>query len=137
MAWFKVDDKLHDHRKARQAGKAAMGVWALAGSWCMAAETDGFVPQWVLSRWGTKKDAERLVLVGFWHPHQQDGDDGWQFHDWLTYQPDARTLQLVRQAESKAGSFGNHKRWHTNRKVKDPECPFCKEAPADPEEETA
>lgn len=27
MPWFKVDDRLHDHFKARQAGKAAMGVW--------------------------------------------------------------------------------------------------------------
>ena len=42
--WFKVDDKLHDHRKARKAGKAAMGVWVLAGSWSMDNETDGFVP---------------------------------------------------------------------------------------------
>lgn len=127
MAWFKVDDKLHDHRKVRAAGKAAMGVWVLAGSWCMASETDGFVPESVLNRWGAKKDADRLVAVGFWEPATQDGEDGWRFHDWLTYQPDARTLQLVREAESKAGSFGNHKRWHINRKVRDPQCSFCKE----------
>lgn len=41
MSWFKVDDKLHDHRKARKAGKSAMGVWVLAGSWCMSSETAG------------------------------------------------------------------------------------------------
>jgi hypothetical protein len=132
MAWFKVDDKLHDHRKVRQAGKSAMGVWVLAGSWCMASETDGFVPETVLTRWGTKRDAETLVSVGFWDRAEQNGEPGWQFHDWLAYQPDARTLRLVREAESKAGSFGNHKRWHTNRKVKDPECQFCndQEVPA-------
>ena len=128
MSWFKVDDKLHDHRKVRQAGKSAMGVWVLAGSWCMSAETDGFVPESILTRWGTRKDAERLVDVGFWDIAEQKGESGWQFHDWLTYQPDARTLQLVREAESKAGSFGNHKRWHINRKVNDPECSHCKEA---------
>jgi hypothetical protein len=128
MAWFKVDDKLHDHGKARKARKAAMGVWVLAGSWCMFAETDGFVPEVVLSRWGSKRDAQALVDAGFWDVAKRDGEDGWQFHDWHIYQPDARTLQLVREAESKAGSFGNHKRWHTNRKVRDPECEFCKES---------
>ena len=57
MAWFKVDDKLHDHRKARRAGKAAIGVWVLAGSWAMDNLTDGFVPEVVLLRWGTRTDA--------------------------------------------------------------------------------
>lgn len=128
MPWFKVDDQLHDHRKARKAGRAAMGVWVLAGSWCMASETDGFVPTDVLNRWGTKRDADKLVEVGFWFVDTQDGEDGWRFHDWLTYQPDARTMRLVKDAESQAGSLGNHKRWHRNRGVKDPECRFCQEA---------
>ncbi len=127
MSWFKVDDKLHDHRKARKAGKAAMGVWVLAGSWCMSSETDGFVPESVLTRWGTAKDAAQLVAVGLWYVDHRDGEDGWGFHDWLTYQPDARTLRLVREAESKAGSKGNHMRWHVRRKVVDPECLHCTE----------
>jgi hypothetical protein len=128
MPWFKVDDKLHDHHKSRLAGKAAMGVWALAGSWCMANETDGFVPETVLSRWGTKRDAARLVEVGFWRTATRHGEPGWRFHDWLKYQPDARTMRLKQEAESEAGSLGNHKRWHRNRGVVDPECKFCQEA---------
>jgi hypothetical protein len=131
MSWFKVDDKLHDHRKVRKAGKSAMGVWVLAGSWSMFAEMDGFVPDSVLARWGTRRDAQTLVDVGFWDVAERNGESGWQFHDWLKYQPDARTLALVREAESEAGSFGNHKRWHTNRKVKDPECKWCTEPPAE------
>ena len=127
MPWFKIDDTFHDHRKSRAARKAAVGVWTLAGSWAMANKTDGFVPEEVLTRWGTKADAARLVEVGLWLVDEQDGETGWRFHDWLNYQPDARTMRLVEEAESKAGSFGNHKRWHTNRKVKDPECSFCRE----------
>lgn len=127
MPWFKVDDKLHDHRKARKAGRSAMGVWVLAGSWCMASESDGFVPASVLARWGTKRDAERLVAVGLWYPDEQDDEDGWRFHDWLSYQPDARTMRLKQEAESRAGSEGNHRRWHKRRGVVDPECPFCQE----------
>jgi hypothetical protein len=93
MSWFKVDDKLHDHRKVRKAGKSAMGVWVLAGSWSMFAEMDGFVPDSVLARWGTKRDAQTLVDVGFWDVAERNGESGWQFHDWLKYQPDARTLR--------------------------------------------
>lgn len=128
MPWFKVDDKLHDHRKPRKAGKAAMGVWVLAGSWSMAAETDGFIPEHVLARWGTKRDAERLVEAGFWFPDTDDGEAGWRFHDWLVYQPDARTMRLKQEAESQGGTHGNHVRWHQRRKVLDPECKFCQEA---------
>lgn len=127
MPWLKVDDKLHDHHKARAAGKAAMGVWVLAGSWCMAHETDGFVPESVLTRWGNKRDAERLVAAGFWRTATRHGEAGWRFHDWLKYQPDVRTMRLKQEAESVAGSRGNHKRWHRNRGVVDPECKFCRE----------
>jgi hypothetical protein len=76
MTWFKVDDKLHDHRKVRAAGKAAMGVWVLAGSWAADNLTDGFIPTTVLPRWGTRADANKLVTAGLWHTDEQDGEKG-------------------------------------------------------------
>lgn len=129
MAWFKVDDKLHDHRKARKARKAAMGVWVLAGSWSMDNRTDGFVPESVLSRWGTKHDAATLVGSGLWFPDHQDGEDGWRFYAWLEFQPDAKSMQLKAEAESAGGTIGNHRRWHAKRKVVDPDCEFCHPVP--------
>ena len=46
MSWFKIDDKLHSHKKvARLHGIAPMGLWALAGSWSSSQETDGFIPE--------------------------------------------------------------------------------------------
>lgn len=94
MPWFKVDDKLHDHRKTRAAGKAAMGVWVLAGSWSADNLTDGFVPASVLSRWGTRADANKLVSAGLWVADEQDGEKGWRFHQWNEdgRQPTARRL---------------------------------------------
>ncbi len=74
MPWFKVDDKLHDHRKARAAGATAMGVWVLAGSWAADNLTDGFVPASVLGRWGRPREASRLVEVGLWFADEQDGE---------------------------------------------------------------
>lgn len=127
--WFKVDDKLHDHRKSRKAGKAAMGLWVLAGSWSMDNETDGFIPADVLSRWGTPSDARRLVDAGLWREATQKGEQGWRFHDWSRFQPSAAVTAAKRAAEAEAGLRGNHKRWHAGRGITDPDCEYCYRAP--------
>ena len=125
MSWFKVDDKLHDHRKARKAGKSAMGVWVLAGSWSMDNDTDGFVPADVLARWGTLADAKRLIEAGLWREGTHKGEQGWRFHDWSRFQPSAAVTAAKRAKEAEAGLRGNHKRWHADRGINDPECEYC------------
>lgn len=127
--WFKVDDKLHDHRKSRKAGKAAMGVWVLAGSWAMDNETDGFIPDDVLTRWGTPADARRLVDAGLWREATQKGEQGWRFHDWARFQPSAAVTAAKKAAEHEAGLRGNHKRWHEARGITDPDCEYCYRVP--------
>lgn len=129
MPWFKVDDKLHDHRKARKARKAAMGVWVLAGSWCMDNLTDGFVPESVLPRWGNKHDARALVDAGLWSNATRSGEKGWQFHDWTRFQPSALVTQATRAKEQAAGVLGNHRRWHVERGITDPDCEHCHRVP--------
>lgn len=96
MAWFKVDDGLHDHRKVRAAGTPAMGLWVLAGSWSAANETHGFVPAAVVVRWATKAVARKLVDAGLWEPAQQDGETGWRFHDWREFQPTEEEIEAKR-----------------------------------------
>lgn len=100
MTWFKVDDKFHDHRKPRQAGKAAIGVWVLAGSWAADNLTDGFIPESILSRWGNRKDAERLVTAELWEPARRNGEQGWQFHHWDDYQPVKKLVEEQRKANA-------------------------------------
>lgn len=106
MPWFKVDDKLHDHRKTRACGKSAMGVWVLAGSWCADQLTDGFVPAGVLPRWGTADDAAALVDAGLWHEDTQGGEAGWRFHDWAEFQPTKASIDKSRATKSAAGRKG-------------------------------
>lgn len=127
--WFKVDDKLHDHRKARKAGKSAMGVWVLAGSWSMDNETDGFIPADVLSRWGTAADARRLIDAGLWRETTHKGEQGFRFHDWSRFQPSAAVTAAKRAKEAEAGLRGNHKRWHVERQINDPDCEYCHRVP--------
>lgn len=118
MTWFKVDDKLHDHRKARAAGKAAMGLWVLAGSWAADHLTDGFIPASILSRWGTRADANRLVTAGLWLVDEQDGEKGWRFHDWSELQPTRAQKLAEREARAIAGRLGGRASGRSRREAK-------------------
>ena len=118
MPWFKVDDKLHDHRKARSAGKSAMGVWVLAGSWSADNLTDGFVPVSILPRWGNSRDAAKLCEVGLWHPDTQDGEQGWRFHEWTERQPTRAQKMAERAERAKAGKAGGFASGRSRREAK-------------------
>ena len=99
MAWFKVDDKFHSHRKAARAGEA-LCLWVLAGSWCMDHLTDGFIPDYIALRLVPNADqyAEKLVSARLWGAAEKDGDSGWQFHDWLSQQPSREQVLAERDA---------------------------------------
>lgn len=95
MAWFKVDDQLHSHPKARRAGLEAMGLWLVAGSHCMSYLTDGFVEEWFVLSWPNGAElAERLVGTGLWLKLE----NGWQFHDWAEFQPTREKVEAEREA---------------------------------------
>jgi hypothetical protein len=93
VTWFKVDDKLHEHKKVRRMGHdlAAVGLWTLCGSWAGGERTDGFVPASIPRRWTSPSRvstlANKLVVVGMWEPAEVDGEQGWTFHDWEDYNP--------------------------------------------------
>jgi hypothetical protein len=101
MTWFKVDDRLHGHRKARIAGPAAMGLWVLAGSWAADQLTDGFVPRSQVHAFAENalELVERLVSVELWLPTVQLGEDGWLFHDWTDFQPTKADVMARREFE--------------------------------------
>jgi hypothetical protein len=98
MVWFKVDDTLAAHAKARRAGLAAMGLWVLAGSHCGQQLTDGFVPEWFVVLWPSgRKHAAALVEAGLWTPATVDGEDGWQFHEWQQSNPMREQVMAERE----------------------------------------
>lgn len=95
MPWFKIDDALHAHPKARLAGLRAMGLWTLAGSWCSQQLTDGYVPRFMIAAFQAKPtDAQQLVRAGLW----QEDVDGWRFKDWEEYQPSKVSVVANRRA---------------------------------------
>lgn len=93
MPWFRVDDTLSSHPKARQAGLPAMGLWALAGSYAAQYLTEGFVPEWYVLSWPSgKKHAAALVGAGLWLVT----DGGWMFHQWDERQPSKEQVEADR-----------------------------------------
>lgn len=107
MPYFRVDDKLHSHRKTMRASVPAMGLWVLAASWCMDQLTDGWVPSYAARRLDPDAvaHAAELVAAGYWHPETRDGDEGWLFHEWDEWQHSAEYLleRRRRNAERMAG----------------------------------
>lgn len=98
MPWFKVDDSLHSHPKVRRAGLAAMGLWAVAGSYSSQYVTEGFIPEWfVLAQKSGRKLADSLVAAGLWDRSERAGESGYQFHDWGHFQMTKAEVEATRE----------------------------------------
>ena len=89
MPWFKVDDSFYRHPKTAPLSFAAKGVWIHAGTWCADQLTDGFVPERILRSWHVPPElVAELVDAECWIKV----DGGYQFHDWLDYQPSRESV---------------------------------------------
>ncbi|MCM6776254.1 HNH endonuclease [Nocardia sp. CDC159] len=83
MAWGRIDDKMHSHKKTMRIPRArrceAMGLWGLSLSWCLGNANDGAVPAGVIELFGASASlADALVEADLWTPSM----DGWRFVDW-------------------------------------------------------
>lgn len=113
MPWFKVDDglstKLETTRIPRAHRTAALGLWALAGSWSARELTDGHIPAHMIEELaGTLEDAQRLVEAGFWLVV----DGGFQFAVWEGEQP--MRAKVIEQREKNAAKVQN---WRARNRV--------------------
>jgi hypothetical protein len=131
VTWFKVDDKLHSHRKVAALGTdvGAMALWVVAGSWSADHLTDGFIPRYIVptllpvSKARALRFAEALERVGLWdavnHPDSKmnhpdakmvqtatrnvrDLESGWQFHGWNERGRQPTSAQVLADREANA-----------------------------------
>ena len=94
MSWFRIDDTFGTHPKVlgipRSRRKAAVGLWTLAGNWCARNLTDGALPIYMIEELGgDDDDVKDLLRATLW----EETPNGFQFHDYLDYNPSrARVL---------------------------------------------
>jgi hypothetical protein len=123
VTWFKVDDSFYDHPKVFDLPDSAVALWTRAGCWSARNLTDGFVPAGITARLCDDHLAavRELVERGLWKRTR----GGYRFHDWRNYQPSKEEATAAQEKKSSGGRLGNHRRWHTGRGVRDPDCPYC------------
>jgi hypothetical protein len=104
MTWFKIDDSFYDHPKVFDAPDCAIALWTRAGTWSARNLTDGFVPAGMPARFCNDVDqaVRELLNRGLWLRSK----GGYQFHDWIVYQPTAEGVRLMREKKAEAGRIG-------------------------------
>jgi hypothetical protein len=95
VPWFKVDDGFWSHPKTLQLSDGAVALWLRSGSWSMHHLTDGHIPPHALRILSAKpRFVNELTTVSLWFQTK----DGYQFHDWETYQPTREHVEADRHA---------------------------------------
>lgn len=113
MSWAKFDDRYDDGRKVKRAWRRhprAVGLHAMAITYCARHETDGLVdPEWLEEKIPGKGERDKvlsvLVDVGLFEP----GEDGeYRVHDYLDYNDTSAVLQERRQRDAERKARGRN-----------------------------
>jgi hypothetical protein len=91
VAWARLDDRFHEHRKVKKAWRcspASVGLHVMAITYCAGHGTDGLVDvEFVEEKVPKDRDRERMIAAlvdaGLW----ELVDGGWVIHDFLEFNP--------------------------------------------------
>lgn len=126
MPWGRIDDTFYDHPKLERLGKhrlAAIGLHALALSWCNRWLTDGVIPASRV-RWfgGTTGQTSALVEAGMW----ETAEGGFRIHDFLEYNQSKAAVLADREiARRRSAMNANPALAKTIRERDGDECRYC------------
>lgn len=113
MAWAKFDDRYDDNRKIKKAWKShprAVGLHAMAITYCARHETDGLVDvEWLVEKLPQARERNAaiaaLVDAGLFAP--VDGEM-FQVKDYLEFNPSSAKLAEKRRKDSERKRAGIH-----------------------------
>jgi hypothetical protein len=114
-----------DH-KIIAAGPVAELLYIRSLAFVKRARSDGWLSRNQLAAVSPRisnraRAVQRLCDVGLWTPN----GDGWYITAWSRHNQPANDIQ---KTKSKAGTLGNHTRWHTGFDGEpNPECTLCHE----------
>jgi hypothetical protein len=121
VPWARFDDRYDDSKKLKRAWKAcraAVGLHAMAITYCARHHTDGVVDlEWIeekLPKAGERKKAlDALVVAGLFLP-SPDGD-AFVVNDYLEYNPSRAEIEAKRAQKAAAAKKAAEARWAANQ----------------------
>jgi hypothetical protein len=105
VPWVRIDDGFADHPKIKHAGPLAIAAQIRALCYCARFLTNGKIPSRVVAEIFLDLKpfgARDMVLAKLWHKRS----DGYLIHDYLSYQPDRKTVLQMRDNRERAGRLG-------------------------------
>ncbi|TYK47175.1 hypothetical protein [Actinomadura decatromicini] len=126
--YIRLHDGMPDHPKVDGLSDKAFRLLVEAWCWCSRHLTDGHMPAATWRKRSTTRARRELVAAGL---AVLLDDDSVRFHDYLEHQRSADEVAAAKAAKGSGGSLGNHRRWHEDRGIVKPGCPFCPQPPDD------
>lgn len=122
--WIALHDRMDEHPKIEPLTDAAAWAFVRLLFYCHRHNNDGLIPK---HRWSKQSPAIRKQLTTIQpdqkNPLVHEQDNGAQIHDYLDWQQSAEEVVAAKEASSKGGSLGNHKRWHKDKP--NLKCRYC------------
>jgi hypothetical protein len=133
MTWAKVDDGFWCHPKVVGLPLEAIGVWALALSWCSKNLTDGAIPRRLVKAMEWPETAvDELVAEGLW----EETDRGWLVHDYLDFNPSKSDVDAAKDSQRKRTAKFRDRRKRKDVSHSNAFCNGVGNAPPDPVKST-
>jgi hypothetical protein len=114
MSWAKLDDAMLDNHKVAAVGGAGFALHIAGILYCARNLTDGFIPAGKVATLVDSADFRpsvaallaRLVTNNLWHRNEER--NGYDVHDYLTYNPTKE--KVLADRESARNRQGRHRR---------------------------
>lgn len=135
MSWAKFDDLYDDNRKVKRAWRShprAVGLHAMAVTYCARHETDGLVDfEWLEEKLPSRVEREKVIvaLLGAGLFERAEDDGHFLVHDYLEYNDSHAVLaeRRARDAERKArGRSAQRPRGHSADSQRSPATPAAR-----------
>lgn len=128
MRWtVNIDEHFPIHRKVARLTDQAFRLYVSAICWASRNQTDGALspvdlPHVAPGMRRRERAVTELVDAGLLI---ETGSLGWVIHDYLEWQPSRTVRRAMDEQKSASGQLGNHRRWHEQRGIRDPDCKHC------------
>ena len=126
--YIRLHDGMPDHPKVDGLSDKAFRLLVESWCWCSRHLTDGHMPAATWRKRSTPKARRELVDAGL---AVLLNDQSVRFHDYLEHQRSADEVAAAKAAKGRGGTRGNHRKWHEDRGIVKPGCPYCPPAPSD------